>query len=271
MQDRIDYRDKIRRLRLIDDIFMTECLKDIECAELVLRIILKRNDIHVTAAKTQELIRGWGRSLRLDGYFTDDTGRKFNIEIQRANEGAGIRRARFHSSMLDFVSLEAGSEFSELRDNYVIFITEHDVLKRGLPLYTVERCISETGDGFNDGSHIVYVNGEHRDSSTELGKLMQDFFEPDPMKMNYSVLAERSEYFKEGKGNTKMNATIRELFKDELAQGCSEARSVGISEGNIITNMLKAGKLAFNEIAQYTGVSLSRVKSIADSLGISES
>lgn len=66
-----------------------------------------------------------------------------------------------------------------------------------------------------------------------------------------------------------MNATIRELFKDELEQASSE-RNAKI-EGNIITNMLKAGKLAFNEIAQYTGVSLSRVKSIADSLGISES
>ncbi|MBQ4402767.1 MAG: hypothetical protein II832_11425, partial [Synergistaceae bacterium] len=165
---------------------------------------------------------------------------------------------------------------------------EHDVLKKGLPMYTVERYINEAGEKFNDGSHIIYVNGECRDGNTELGRLMQDFFEPDPDKMNYPVLANRVRYLKEGEGTRKMSYTIQELFKDELAAGRAEALQAGISagmtagidtgrkegreqaEGSFIKNMLEAGKLAFSEIAQYAGVSLSRVQTIADSLGIHE-
>ena len=190
----------------------------------------------------------------------------------------------------------------------MIFITEHDVLKKGLPMYTVDRYINETGEKFNDGSHIIYVNGECRDGNTELGRLMQDFFEPNPDKMNYPVLANRVRYLKEGEGTRKMSYTIQELFKDELAAGRAEAlqagitagmtagietgrkegietgrkvgietgRKEGIAEGReetlggIITNLLTMGKLAFSEIAQAAGVSLSRVQTIANTLGIHE-
>ena len=40
--------DRLRRLRLMDDDFMSKCFEDnIECAELVVRIILNRNDLKV--------------------------------------------------------------------------------------------------------------------------------------------------------------------------------------------------------------------------------
>lgn len=271
------YYDAVQRLRLIDDIFMTECLKDVACVELVIRIILNRRDIHVEEAVTQEFIRGWGRSLRLDVRSRDDRGRKCNIEIQRGDKGAEIRRSRFHSGVLDYISLEAGQDFSELKDNYVIFITEHDVLKKGLPLYTIERCIMETGEMFNDGSHIIYVNGEYRDENTELGRLMHDFFEPDPDEMFYSELAERTRYFKQSEEEVyKLSGIIDELvqkgrisgFRDGRAEGRAEA--LAEKEDSFITGLLKLGKLAFSEIAQCAGVSLSRVQDIANSLGIHE-
>ena len=42
-------------------------------------------------------------------------------------------------------------------ETYVIFITEHDVLKGGLPLYHINRKIEENGMTFCDESHIIYV------------------------------------------------------------------------------------------------------------------
>ena len=170
----------------------------------------------------------------------------------------------------------------------MIFITEHDVLKKGLPMYTVDRYINEAGEKFSDGSHIIYVNGECRDGNTDLGRLMQDFFEPDPDKMNYPVLANRVRYLKEGEGTRKMSYTIQELFKDELAAVRAEALKAGISAGmtagietgrkegreetlgGIITNLLTMGRLAFSEIAQAAGVPLARVQTVANALGIHE-
>ena len=72
------------------------------------------------------------------------------------------------------------------------------MIGKGLPLYRIERCILETDELFDDGSHILYVNGAYRDD-TPLGKLMHDFSCTQPSDMNYGILAERARYFKESK------------------------------------------------------------------------
>ena len=49
---------RIRGFRLIDDDFMNACFdNNIEGTELVLRIILNRNDISVKSVKTQKLMK----------------------------------------------------------------------------------------------------------------------------------------------------------------------------------------------------------------------
>ena len=53
----------------------------------------------------------------------------------------------------------------------VVFITENDVMGKGKPLYQIERCILETGERFEDGTHILYVNGAYRDESPLRGAL----------------------------------------------------------------------------------------------------
>ena len=50
-------------------------------------------------------------------------------------QGLGVRRARFHSSMIDRTLLSKGEDFEDLVDTYVIFITENDKFGKGVPLY----------------------------------------------------------------------------------------------------------------------------------------
>lgn len=57
-----------------------------------------------------------GRDIRLDIWAQDGTGKHYNVEVQQRPEGAHIRRARFHSSMMDSRMLKAGQDFSELHD-----------------------------------------------------------------------------------------------------------------------------------------------------------
>ena len=143
---RRDYLDKIQKLRLMDDDFFNKCMEgSTECVELILHIIMDRNDLKVISAQTQHTIKNLqGRSVRLDVLAIDDSGGQINIEIQREDKGAGSKRARYHSSIMDANLLLAGENFEELPETYVIFITERDVLKKGLPLYRVERCVLET-------------------------------------------------------------------------------------------------------------------------------
>ena len=51
------------------------------------------------------------------------------MEIQRSDAGAGVKRARYNSSMLDAHILQSGDDTKDIPDSYVIFITENDVMK----------------------------------------------------------------------------------------------------------------------------------------------
>ena len=120
---------RLRGFRSIDDTFM-RCLfrNNVPLAEMVLRIITGKNDLQLVSCETQaDLKRVTGaKSILLDAYGTDSMGKKYDIEVQRADIGAAPHRARYHPSMMDIENLDAGEDFSSLPDTYVIFITESD-------------------------------------------------------------------------------------------------------------------------------------------------
>lgn len=122
-------------------------------------------------------------------------GKKYNIEVQRADKGAGAKRARYNSSIIDANSLMPGSDFNDLPETYIIFITEKDVLGGGKPIYHIERVIRETDRLFDDEAHIIYVNGEYQ-NETPLWQLMHDFSCKNPSDMYYRILADKIRYFK---------------------------------------------------------------------------
>ena len=137
------FLQRIRGFRLLDDDFMTKCFEEnIEATELVLRIVLNKPDIKVVKVQTQYSMKNIkGRSLRLDIYATDSKDKKYNIEIQRADKGAGAKRARYNSSLIDSNILPAGFEVENLAETYVIFITENDVIGKNKPIYHIDRYI----------------------------------------------------------------------------------------------------------------------------------
>ena len=150
----------------------------------------------MVSVKTQYAIHSVeGHSVRLDIWAKGADGILFNVEIQRADRGAGKKRARYYSGLLDATTLKKGEDYSRLPDTYVIFITENDVLQEGKALYHIERMI----DGekrFEDGAHIIYVNGAFR-GDTPIGQLMHDFNCTDADDMKDPLLQGRARYFKE--------------------------------------------------------------------------
>ena len=61
-------------------------------------------------------------------------------------------------------------------------------MDKGLPLYHVERIIQETKERFEDGSHIIYVNGSYKNDDDPVGKLMRDFRCTSSIDMFYDEL-----------------------------------------------------------------------------------
>lgn len=247
-QKREEMLQRIRGFRLLDDDFMTKCFEEnTEAVELVLRIVLNKPDIKVEKIQTQYSMKNiQGRSLRLDIYATDSQGMRYNIEIQRADKGAGAKRARYNSSLIDSNILPAGFEVENLAETYVIFITENDVIGRNQPIYHIDRYIKETEEIFGDGSHIIYVNAAYRDD-TELGKLMHDFSVTEPDDMNYKVLADAANYYKKDKEGIQ---TMCKAMEDMITDFVTDEKKLAA------IRMLKSKKLTLEEIAEFLELSL---------------
>ena len=241
--------EKIKRMCLMDDVFFNICLDDSpECVELILQIIMDEPELKVQRVTTQRTVTNLNyHGVRFDVMATAN-GKVYDIEVQRADEGAIPQRARYNAYMIGVRELHSGKKYNELPESYVIFITAHDVIGDGLPIYHIDRVIRETGKAFADGDHIIYVNGENRDD-TALGRLMQDFFCAVPSEMNYPILARRTRYFKEDeRGIAKMSPITKEIF----------------DEGKIemIVEMLKDNQpLAL--IAKVSKFTIERIKEIA--------
>ena len=209
------FREKIKGKCLMDDKFMSVFFKDFpEGVELVLRIILEIPDLVVNKSTTQLTMTNLlGRTVRIDVFATDSNGARYNIEVQKSGDGAGFKRARYHSSMLDANDPSyIGEDFDAIARSFVVFICETDVIGAGKPLYRITRKIAETGELFNDEATIIYVNGANKDSGTELGRLIQDFFNPDPDTMNNKLLADKTRQYKTEKESIEM---VREYLTEE--------------------------------------------------------
>lgn len=242
--------EKIKEFRLLDDDFMNRVFdEDIALTELILRIILDNPNLKVKEVKTQKELKNlYGHSVRLDIHAVDKDGQQINVEIQRADKGAAVKRARYNSSMLDMNTLISGEDYQKLPETYIIFITEHDVLGDNLLIYHADRIIQETGKPLKDGTHIIYVNASYRDDSP-LGKLMHDFSCKNPNDMYYPQIAEKTRFFKENEKGVKVMCKLMEdLYQEGKQDGLEEGKIQGAVE--VLKNLDMPYELILQQIQE---------------------
>ena len=294
--------ERIRRFRLLDDTFFAVCFEDGgECTEFLLRVLLDKADLRIVENKTQYSIKNLhGHSVVLDVLAIDSAGVLYDIEMQRTDKGATPKRARYNSSLMDGHILIKGENYEALPETYVIFITENDYFGNDLPLYNVERTVTQTGVTFSDSAHIVYVNASYEGDSP-LGNLLHDLRCANPNEIISSVLAERMRYFKEDrKGVTNMCQIMEEVKRESFEEGREEGREEGKREGREegkregkregreegkregreegkreerarvressirkALKMIQDGKLSLEEVSQYTDLSLQEIETLA--------
>lgn len=227
-------------LTLFDDDLMSKVFdKNIPATELLLRIILGRDDIEVLIVDGQEDLRNPypdGRNIRLDIHAVDGNGNEFDVEVQRGTDGSHIRRARFHGGMMDSRMLKENQKFKELKDSYVIFICQHDKFHKRKPIYHIDKVVRETGQSYDDGAYTIYVNGKYK-AKNALGKLVHDFNCTTADDMNYEPLAKGVRHFKETpEGRQKMCESFEKLA-DRVADQRADARETQTKTNMVMTLM----------------------------------
>ena len=226
--------ERIRAMRLFDDELMSLVFSgDIEATQLLIRILLNRNDLTVTKSMTQiQKTNLFGKSVKLDIVAEDIFKTEYNIEIQRAGSGAGARRIRYHQAMLDSHTLNKGGKFKDLPNLFIIFMLEEDLFGKGNPIYRVKKILDIKDDygnylPFDDDCNIMYVNGEYR-GDNPLGKLMHDFSTANADEMYFKELADKIRFFKQDEEGVQMASKIVEEYGDIRA---AEALKQGIQQG----------------------------------------
>lgn len=106
----VNQDDLIVTLYKFDDTFMSAVFDgQINETELLLRVVLGREDIQVKSCEAQFYISNiYGREARLDILARDQSGKAYNVEVQRVLSGASVQRARFNSAMVDVMLLKKG-------------------------------------------------------------------------------------------------------------------------------------------------------------------
>lgn len=250
--------EMLANFRPLDDTFMRELFRNnLELSQFMLRIAIDKPDLILTKEETQyDLQHLFGsRSITLDLFGVDSEGKQYAFEVQKQDGGADPHRARYHSAAMDVDNLKVREDFENLPDTYVIFITENDVFKEGCPIYRIERINTVTGKPFNDGEHIIYINGayENKDDTSDLAKMIHDFRCSKANEMLLKPFADRTRFLKEtSKGVESMCKAMEDRIKD------NEERA----KISIAANFLRLGTVSKEDIAQATGLSFEIIKQI---------
>lgn len=263
---KVRYIEKIKNLTMMSDILARNVLKDKECCEYILRIIMNDSILTVLDNQVQVDFKNLhGRSAVLDCVAKSGDGRLFNVEIQQENEGAIPKRARYHLGLMDMNVLNPGEFFDKLPETYIIFVTQDDTLGYKLPIAHVDRIIKENGAEFGDEAHIIYVDSsKHED--TELGRLMHDFHCKAASDMQDGVLAKRIFELKESeKGVEYMCKEMEEIRSEGIAVGLEVGRVEGRMEGKVEAQREMAKRLLdlgmpVEQVAQVAKVSVQLIQ-----------
>ena len=252
------YYEKIKLLTIMNDIFMRNVLKEISCTEYILQVIMNRTDLKVIDQTLQKDYKNLqGRSAILDCVAKDAENNHFNVEIQGENDGASPKRARYHCGLLDMNLLNPGDFFDNLPETYVIFITKNDVLGYNLPINHIRRRSNETGEIFEDGQHILYVNSKKQDD-TELGRLMHDLHCKEADEMYSNILATRVHQLKETEeGVNQMCQELEEIYNEGEQSGVQKGELKKARETTLA--LLEMGMSA-EQIAKAVNLSIETIQ-----------
>lgn len=168
-------RAKVRDFRPIDDVFFEVLAQNPLVCQEMLRIILEDEKLVVTSVITQSDERNlYGRSVRLDALCLLGNGTKCNIEVQRSDSDNHLKRARFNAASITVKDSEPGTDFAEVLELYIVYISEFDFLKGNKTIYHAEKVLRETGEVIDDGLHEIFVNTVI-DDGTDIAQLMSCF------------------------------------------------------------------------------------------------
>ena len=157
-----------------------------------------------------------------------------------------IKRNRFYAASTTAAYTPKGTDFLDIPQVTILYITEYDALHNGQMITHVKRCM-ETDEGYvpvDDGEDIFFANTVVKDGSDK-SELLQLFLRKDVFEnAKFPKLSKAVKYFKETEGGFgKMCKTVEDYAKNYAEEREKIGRAEGRSEErmNAIRKMLQSG------------------------------
>ena len=230
-----------KAVNLSDFALFLSVMQNREAYESVLSIILDEKDISLEEVHVEHVVlNDYGkRGIRLDVWARDSKNRHINTEMQNDTESDDIpRRARFYQSLIDTPILKSGSEtkYRDLPATIIIFITQEDIFKRDLAMYTfTEQCEEIAGLKLNDGTTKLFLNMKSKNGRPELISLLQYMKETNIQNPEILVKDERIEKLdtivSEVKESVEWEEANVSIYKQGIERGLEQGLERGLEQG----------------------------------------
>ena len=228
MGDLKQYSNKTKEiaanLRIIDDALFRLVGEKPGVCEEILRTLLDMPELCVVKVSVQSVVQSFQREITLDALCVTKSGTYCNIEVQKSDSNADVRRTRFHAAALTSKYTPKGAAFDNIPDVTIVYISEYDVLRNNQTVTHVTRCM-KTQDGYlpvEDGEDIIFANTYIKDG-TDKSELLQLMLNKEAFyNEKFPRISEAINYFKGTEGGQSEMCKIVEDYAKEYAKDSIE-------------------------------------------------
>ena len=161
-------------LDITDDFIFSRVMRNKKLCRTLLEMILKVKvgKIKFLTSHHAIQIEPNAKGIIMDVYLKDEN-KVINVEMQTSNKGDLPRRARYYQAAADIDTTPKGSQYKDLKQNYVIFICTFDPFHQEKPIYSFQNYCVDYGVPIPlaDGTEKIFLNTTAKDLTNLDGEM----------------------------------------------------------------------------------------------------
>ena len=136
-------KETAENLRIIDDAMFRLVARRKGVCQEILRTLLGEPELKVLRVISQSVVTSLHREIILDVLCIMVDGAYMNIEMQKESGNDDIKRNRFYAAYTTAAYTPKGTDFTDIPQVTILYITEYDALHNG-QMITHMKCCMET-------------------------------------------------------------------------------------------------------------------------------
>ena len=268
-----ELQKKWESLTFTDDFIFSRVMRNKKLCRTLLEMILKVKvgTINFLTSHHAIQIDPNAKGIIMDVYLKDEN-KVINVEMQTSNHGDLPRRARYYQAAADIDTTPKGSEYSDLKQNYVVFICTFDPFLQGKPIYNFQNYCITYGIPIplEDGTEKIFLNTAAKDTTSLDGelRLFYDYIKGKVAQTAFTKELDATiSQMKQEKEERNMYLTYSSRMMECRRDGYEEGISIGLEQGAYQNKLETARKLIARsyspeEIADVSGLTIYQVQSL---------